>query len=56
MRPRSRIFIVSMKPASTSPMRFESGTRQFSNVSSAVSLERQPSLSRCLLAAKPGVP
>ena len=44
------------KPWSTSPTRCASGTRTPSSVSSAVSLERQPSLSRCFDAREPRRP
>ena len=56
IRPRSRMRIVSAKPRSTSPTRCASVTRTSSRVSSAVSLARHPSLSRCLDAVNPGVP
>src|SRR5438128_10209526 len=56
MRPLSRSCSVSTNPWSTSPTRFWSGTETSSRISSAVSLERMPSLPCSGRCEKPFMP
>src|SRR5450432_357443 len=55
MRPPSSTFIACLNPSPTFPIIAEPGIRQLSNIISAVSLARIPSLFSFLPAAKPGV-
>ena len=56
MRPLSRIFSVSKKPASISPSRCSSATSTSSSTSSVVSDACRPIFSMRLPVRKPGVP
>ena len=55
-RPPSSPAIAMRKPSPSAPMRFATGTRQFSNITMAVGCDFQPSFFSCAPNESPGVP
>ena len=55
-RPPSSPAIAILKPCPSAPIRFSTGTRQFSNITIAVGCDFQPSFFSCAPKESPGVP